>query len=376
MRAWKEKSSNHVVNASALLAVIVTYYAYLWTQVTPRVDWSPAPPVPFKENCPPGLVPMMVFGGTSMLGKYIVHSFTEQEPGLCVINFGRSKCKSCHINIKGDLRDTRLVGRSLAHYKPQTVLTSVKPPLLGVHYRTFIELNMLAMIELIKLAKQHAVRNFIYVGSIAAANHYTMHDMGKESDPSPYYTDYEAPYDVSKRVAEDFLLAQHETGVFNCVSIRTSGIVGGDGDPYDNLRWPVYIRVEPNPSLVECNYAGNIADALVVVHRTMQKHPEVGGKFYYYTGEKWTENDKYELLAPYTQKRFIDVPLGLFVQLTEFAHWARWDPNVYWTVDLSRMGLVNQTFDQSKFHNAFPDFTPKVPMAEALIRLYAKNEKI
>jgi nucleoside-diphosphate-sugar epimerase len=123
-----------------------------------------------------------------MLGRYIVESY-RRDSTICLINYGRSKCKNCHINIKGDLRDTRHVERVLDAFNITTVLTSVKPPLMGIHYRDYVELNMLSMLELVKLAKAKNVRHFLYVSSIAAASHYIPHYMATEDDPKPLYTD-------------------------------------------------------------------------------------------------------------------------------------------------------------------------------------------
>uniref|UniRef100_A0A7S3LI18 NAD-dependent epimerase/dehydratase domain-containing protein n=1 Tax=Aplanochytrium stocchinoi TaxID=215587 RepID=A0A7S3LI18_9STRA len=216
-----------LLKASVILPVILALALYEWMHIKPRVDWLPSNNTNFPP-CPEGKTPFLVFGGTSMLGKYIVDSF-KTETKLCLINYGRSKCKRCDLNIKGDLRDSRHVERMVKAYKPETILTSVKPPLLGIHYKTFIELNMLSMIELIKIAKKQGVSNFIYVSSIAASGHYHWHHGATEEDEQPLYTEYEAPYDISKRVAEDFLLAEHEQAKFNVISIRTGGIIGGEG---------------------------------------------------------------------------------------------------------------------------------------------------
>ncbi len=123
------------------------------------------------------------------------------------------------------MRDTAHVARVFGAYRIDTVITSVKPPLEDTHYKVFIELNLAAMLELVTAAKSAGVRYFIYVSSIAAGSHYIPHHMATEDDAKPFLTDYEAPYDLSKRIAEDFVLAAHEPSVFTTVAIRTSGSV-------------------------------------------------------------------------------------------------------------------------------------------------------
>ena len=82
----------------------------------------------------------MFFGGTSMLGRYIIDAWLEDD-SVCLINFGRSKCPRCHVNVKGDLRDADHVVRTFEAYDIDTVVTAVKPPLLGIEYNAYLELN-------------------------------------------------------------------------------------------------------------------------------------------------------------------------------------------------------------------------------------------
>ena len=50
--------------------------------------------------------------------------------------------------------------------------------------------------------------------------------------------------------------------------------------------------------------------------------------------------------------------------------WLRWDWSVYTNLDLIRMAVVEQTFDQTLFHATFPDFKPALTMKDALQALY------
>jgi len=314
-----------------------------------------------------------MFGATSMLGKYIVESYRADE-SICIVNFARSKCKDCHVNVKGDLRDTRHMHRVLDFYQPETVLTSVKPPLEGMHYKVYIELNLLSMLELIKAAKAKGVKQFIYVSSIAAASHYLPHLNTTEKDPQPFYTDYEAPYDVSKRVAEDALLAAHEAGVFSTISIRTSGIIGGPKDPY-NFYYSSFPFVPSfnTPSIVDINYAGNIGDALYVVHQTLLKNPELGGQYYYYTGEHLSEQAQAEMTAAIRGVPVLTLPYWALEAFISVAQYLRFEHNIYNMVDMLRMATVPQVFDNSKFFQAFPDFKPKYTMEEAIYQVYSPD---
>ncbi len=359
-----------MVSSFHVLVVVAAVAFHQWLQVPPKITWSPAPAQKFAA-CPAATKEqMLVFGATSMLGKYIMETYAR-DPSICLIAYGRSPCKKCHVNVKGDLRDTRHVWRVLDAFKVDTVLTSVKPPLMGVHYREYVELNLLSMIELIKAAKAKGVRNFIYVSSIAASSHYIAHNMSKESETQPLYTDYEAPYDVSKRVAEDFLLSQHEKGKFDVVSIRTSGIYGGEGDPYDYFRWPVIISF--GCPVIDANFAANIGDALYVVDRKLKQDPSVGGRFYYYTGEHNSEVQMAEWAREATGKYVLKMPYWIVPIIIEWWTWLRLDPNIYTYLDMMRMSVVPQTFDQTDFFRTFK-FQPKYNMRDAMHIMYGNGQ--
>ena len=134
-----------------LTPVIVAIVAFLWVSRAPKFDWEPAPVLKEYPKCPSGTSSkLLLFGGTSMLGRYIVDTWLENEPKVCIINYSRKTCPKCHVSIYGDMRDVNNMDRVLEHYKPETVLTSTKPPLEGAHYRDFIEINVAAIKELIK----------------------------------------------------------------------------------------------------------------------------------------------------------------------------------------------------------------------------------
>ena len=340
------------------------------------MDWQVSSQFGFKACRKRDVPTIVMFGATSMLGKYVVETFQSDE-NVCLVSFSRSKCEVCDISIKGDVRDIRLIQRVLGFYEPNSIVTSVKPPLTGVPYKTYIEINLFAMVQLIDAAKMYGVRNFIYVSSIAAAGHYFDHHNVDEKAKKPYYTDFEAPYDVSKRFTEDYLLKQ-QSDRFNVISIRVSGIIGGTGDPYEYQRFPVLLAIDPPLPLIDSNYAGNVADALVVVYRRMRTISSgqeclFCGEFYYYTGESIPETTKTKIVAEQTGKPMIFVPRLALEMTIKFLHWARFEPTVSNYIDLFRISLVPQTFDQSKFHAAFPEFKPKVTVEDALRRIYSKK---
>eukprot|EP00514_Thraustochytrium_sp_LLF1b_P009809 CAMPEP_0184558882 /NCGR_PEP_ID=MMETSP0199_2-20130426/46143_1 /TAXON_ID=1112570 /ORGANISM="Thraustochytrium sp., Strain LLF1b" /LENGTH=392 /DNA_ID=CAMNT_0026956155 /DNA_START=166 /DNA_END=1341 /DNA_ORIENTATION=- len=364
-----------VLTARNVLLTLIAFVVYKWTCVKPKITWKPSNATKF-ESCPEGTKEtMLFFGATSMLGRYVVDSFLTSQD-LCIVNFGRSHCPLCHVNVKGDLRDVGLVQRVFDEFDVHTVLTAVRPPLLGVHYRDYIELNLLSMIELSQAAKKAGVRHFIYVSSIACASHYIPHHNATEADPQPFLTHYEAPYDVSKRLAEDFIIDLHEPGVFDVVSIRTGGIYGGSGDPYEHYQYLPFILSFDVPAVVDANYAGNIGDALVAVREKLKQDPSVGGQFYYYTGDHIPEGVVARFASDATDRPLVTIPYFLLEIVIDVWSYLRFDHNTYSYLDLLKMAVIPQTFDQTKFHSTFTNFKQKYTLEQALHLIYGTGTSV
>mmetsp|Transcript_15376 Transcript_15376/g.17956 ORF Transcript_15376/g.17956 Transcript_15376/m.17956 type:complete len:362 (+) Transcript_15376:182-1267(+) len=354
--------------------VVLSLIFLWWTQRAPRFDWEPKAPETYPHCRKDATSQTLLFGGTSMLGGYIVDTWKKGEPKTCLVNYGRRPCPKCDISLIGDVRDSAHIARVFEHYKFDTVVTSIKPALEGTHWREFMEINAGAMIELTRLAKEAGVKNFIHVSSIAASSHYKISHMENEDHPQPLYTEYEAAYDLSKRLGEDYVLAQHEQGKFNTIALRVSGIIGGEGDPFFHHRMFPILFTFNNPVIVDYGFAGNIADALFEMTKVIREKPSVGGQFYYYTGEHIFENETAIALSEFTGKPLLTFPAWTLDPFLDLWQWIRTDHNTYTILDLMRCGNVEQTFDQTKFHNTFPNFKPKFTVIEALEYLYANNK--
>ena len=155
---------------------------------------------------------------------------------------------------------------------------------------------------------------------------------------------------------------------FVTVSIRVSGIIGGEGDPYDVYRLP-FIPSFSCPHVIDSNYAGNIAEALHVVDETLKTNPNAGGQFYYYTGEHLSESEVADLIGEARGKTVIRFPFAILETLIKVWSWARYDHSVYSNLDLMKMAVIEQTFDQTKFFSTFP-YKPTYTMREAIMKLY------
>ena len=364
--------------------VFLAYYGLIWMNRPPKFDWTPQQPIQNYPVCPKHTSEIhVVFGGSSLLGKYIAKTWKREYPNVCLINYARTSCPGCDLNILGDVRDTQHINRMFRHYNSEgnpkqtitSVLFSIKPSLTGTDWRTFMEVNFSALAEVTKIAKQTGVKHLLYVSSIAAASHFKSNHLVTESDPQPLYTDYQAPYDLSKRLAEDFILHQNDEESFRTVALRVSGILGGVGDPFFHHRMFPFLFTFNSPIIVDYGYAGNIADALAEMLRVVArgKKSAVSGQFYYFTGEHIPESKATEKMNELTGKPLLTIPYDLLNLFLDFWQWFRWDHNTYTLIDLMRCANVEQTFDNSKFHATFPDFKVKYTVLEALEHIYGSN---
>lgn len=373
-----------------VVAPAFAFYFFLrWLQREPKFDWQPSAPISNYPLCPSGTVEAHVlFGGTGLLGGYIVDTWKREFKQVCLINYSRHRCEKCDINILGDVRDTSHIRRLFSHFSSQksqqkitSVILAIKPALTGTSWKTFMEVNVAAVVEITKLAKEFssgltskAPFQVLYVSSIAAASHFIPHNLAKEEETIPPYTDYQAPYDLSKRLAEDFVLEQNDPDKFRTIALRVSGIMGGAGDPFFNHRMFPFVPSFHSPVIVDYGFALNIADALAEVSKVLRQDTAparmASGEFYYYTGEHISEGVVADRLVELTGRPLLYIPYPMLEVFFKFWQWFRWDHSTYSLIDLMRCADVVQTFDQSKFHATFPGFKPKYTVLEALEYLY------
>ena len=354
------------------LTTFMMIYLYTLIDKEPRVNWTNhiMPYNALNNSCQEERS-IVIFGATSMLGEYIIDTFKQHDLSGCYINIGRSKCSKCDMNISADIRDIKYIDFVLEQIRPSTIIASVKPPLTSIHYRRYIEINLLSLLEIAKTAKRIGVKQFIYVSSIAASNHYIEHHNTNEKEHQLAYTQYEAPYDISKRVFEDFILSANDEN-FNTISIRTSGIFGGDRDPFMFLRYPIIIKsLTP---VIDINYAGNIAEALYQVTEELKVNPSVGGQFYYYTGKAIPLSEIAEHVAKIRNLPLVVVTHQFIERVLNIWSYFIIDHHQYSEYDIYRMGTFEQTFDQTKFYTTFTKFTEPYEIFQSLNIIYGGNK--
>eukprot|EP00924_Labyrinthula_sp_SR-Ha-C_P004431 snap_masked-scaffold_89-processed-gene-0.32-mRNA-1 protein AED:1.00 eAED:1.00 QI:0/-1/0/0/-1/1/1/0/390 len=349
----------------ALFTTIIFTYVYVFRE--PKYKFLPqtlknAPLCPSSSTSNK----ILLFGGTSMLGSYLVDEIQSEYPDHCLINYNRRPCEKCSVSIKGDIRDSTFIHQVFNSYKPKIVFVAIKPELEGSTYQEFIEVNFLALKEITDIAEASGVNKFIHVSSIAAASHYIPHHFADETFPTPNLTEYKAGYDISKRLIEDYILGKN-SNKFQTLALRVSGIIGGSGDPFLHHRLPGFLVTFNNPIILDYGFAGNIAQALVLASKKLDYSNS--GKFYYYTGDSFLENVTAKYLEEITGKYLLEIPVWALHTFLDIWDVIRPTYKVYSFVDLLNCAQVEQTFSSEKFIRTF-GFKPRYTLKEALQNLY------
>ncbi len=141
--------------------------------------------------------------------------------------------------------------------------------------------------NLLRAAREHGAKRFVYVGSASAV--YEGRDIENGDETMPYSSISQAPYADSKIAAEkDVLAANGEGGVLTC-SLRPHVIFG----PGDNRFLPAILSraragrlkfaVGREQKLSDFTYFSNLVDALVLADQALVPGSKVAGEAYFIT---------------------------------------------------------------------------------------------
>lgn len=331
-----------------------------------------------------------VVGGAGLVGRYLIRRWADKleeeasrtrqlKPRLLSVDLRANS--EADASVLADLREPALLEQNLfAKYAVREMIVAVKPPLVGPSYQFFMELNVAGVCDLAKLAEKHQVGTFVYVSSFACTDHWTSKLNCTETDPqaNPPLSQLKSPYDLSKRVAEEFILRIHSSTGMRTMSIRIGGVYGDDADQYWNRRMPFNLSLEvsnvPGAPLMDSNYVENVTEGLLRATSRLSSDASVGGRFYFYTiGDRHATQQELGVLMAAKAGRFhIQVPpwLGpfLFQFLTVLSSISlqgpSWpfgqpagravEPKPYFTMcSMTRMGFESLTFDNTLFRKTF-----------------------
>lgn len=324
---------------------------------------------------------VLFVGGSSELGRECLKNFKHKA-----INFSLTECNMDDIiECCGDVRNTKLTKKIFEKYEIETIIFMIKPPLTGTSYKDFIEINHLGVIDTCRIGIKYGVTDIIYISSIAASSHYINHYNSNENMNQPYYSEYKSAYDLSKRMAEDYILSLNSKTV-KTISIRLSGVASGINDELLHLRLPILLKINGYKN-IDMNLASNISDAILHLYNFMNKFKKddnckndnghIFGKFYYYTGEKITFNEQIDAVIKSSGKYHICINfatwkffVNMLLKVSNFLKKIKLINNERNTIDICEMSLFNQTFDNTKFLDTF-GFKPKYKFIDFIQFLYS-----
>eukprot|EP00930_Biecheleria_cincta_P044862 TRINITY_DN30906_c0_g1_i2.p1 TRINITY_DN30906_c0_g1~~TRINITY_DN30906_c0_g1_i2.p1 ORF type:complete len:487 (-),score=48.65 TRINITY_DN30906_c0_g1_i2:428-1888(-) len=331
-----------------------------------------------------------VVGGAGLLGRYLIRRWADKleeeaartgQPKPRLLSVDLRANPGADLSVLADLREPAVLEQNLfAKYAVRDMIVAVKPPLVGPSYQFFMELNVAGVCDLAKLAEKHQVGTFVYVSSLACTDHWASKINCSETDPeaNPPLSQLRSPYDLSKRMAEEFILRMHSSTGMRTLSIRIGGIYGDDDDQYWNRRIPFNLSLEvsnvPGAPLMDSNYIENVTEGLLRATCRLSSDASVGGRYYFYTiGDRHaTQQELGVLMAAKAGRIHIQVSpaIGpyLFQVLAVLSslplQGPSWpfgqpagravEPKPYFTTcSMSRMGFFNMTFDNTLFRKTF-----------------------
>ena len=103
------------------------------------------------------------------------------------------------------------------------VICALMPPLMTAPKEAFFLSNVDAVGVLIEESERHGVKSFVHISSIAVMNHFVDHVNVDESAPLPKPSEYRSPYDATKRLGEEKVLAVSSD--MWTLSLRCGGII-------------------------------------------------------------------------------------------------------------------------------------------------------
>lgn len=171
--------------------------------------------------------PVVVAGGDGELGRLMVSRLAEQGVrDIRVIGLrpytGPEQVSSLVCDL-GAATARRQLQDALAGAR--CVVSMVMPPLTTATRADYYRCNVRGVAALVDEAAAAGVESFVYVSSIAVMDHFERHIDADEDTVLPALGDYELPYDRTKRLGEEAVLAAHRPhGMWTC-SLRCGSII-------------------------------------------------------------------------------------------------------------------------------------------------------
>lgn len=254
---------------------------------------------------------VLVTGASGFIGGWVAR--TLHERGYAVRALYRRAVPPEHLEALGrggaELLRLDLTGAEAAGEAVRGVVSVIHAAALTGDWGSaalFRKLNYRVTVDLLEAAQQAGCRSFVFIGSLA------VHGFGphrNSSEEGPYYP-HVNPYQVSKKMAEDYALSRN-SGSFRTTVIRPGNVYGpGDTTMFYRLlaaqRRGVKGTIGGGHSLTCPVYVSDLVEAVILA---LEREQSAGLVFNITGGERVTWKELLELSASLLQvKPFLSLP--------------------------------------------------------------------
>lgn len=237
-------------------------------------------------------VRVLLVGGSALLGGHVVTALLREDALVSIAVMDLRPYQGPHADrvetLRGDVTSAEDCARILAGSQPYDVVISmVTPDLMRGTAEAFQRVNVDGIHNLLAACQNHGVRGLVYISSIAVLDHFRDHVDVDETEPLPPLEQYRSPYDRSKRLGEDAVLAADRPGGLRTCSLRMGGILSDMRDvALRYLTKPVVvIQGHGRPiDMIDMIDGFNAAHAIVLAVRAiLERADEVGGEAFFIT---------------------------------------------------------------------------------------------
>jgi len=298
----------------------------------------------------------LVVGGCGFLGRYMVEALLNRgEKNVRVFDLRKTFDNEGVQFTTGDI--TNLDNVINACKGVDVVIHTASPTVHDQKYDFFFKVNVQGTQNVIDACQKCGVKQLIYTSSASVI--FSGDDIRNADETTPYCKTYFDPYNLTKKLAEERVLAANgNAGVMTC-SIRPSGIFG----PRDVQGWPGFmsnakgkilnrwsksiIQIGDGSNLFDWTYVENIVHAHLLASDKLVSGSPIGGQAYFITNGEPTP---FWDMANYVYKNFgypetsLKLPYGLMYVFSVVV--------MYIALILSPIVKLNPTFTPMRICNS------------------------
>jgi nucleoside-diphosphate-sugar epimerase len=181
------------------------------------------------------------------------------------------------------------------------VFSILTPPLLKATQQDFYRTNVQGVDILVAACQKAGVPRLVHLSSIAVTHHMIPCSNMSESDPLPAWATYNSPYDVTKRLGEQAVVAANDVGNLKTCSIRAGSIlIDWDDYIFSGARGfvPGVMFCPASAEAIDFIDCSDLSRALLLAAQALAEKPEgVAGETFFVTkGDTGNEIDTRQLM--------------------------------------------------------------------------------